>query len=112
MATSSVSIPVEEYLSTSYRPDCDYIDGEVRERNMGELPHSKLQMYLGWFFRNQRNDWRIEPLSEQRVQVSASRYRKPGDGHSASPSYRHYRVSGRNLRRARLDEQMSLVVAR
>jgi Uma2 family endonuclease len=44
---------------------------------MGELPHSKLQMYFGWFFRNHRDDWRIEPLSEQRVQVSEKRYRIP-----------------------------------
>jgi Uma2 family endonuclease len=77
MATSSVLIPVEEYLRTSYRPDCDYIDGEVRERNMGELPHSKLQMYFGWYFRNHRDEWHVEPLSEQRVQVSEKRYRIP-----------------------------------
>ena len=29
-------ISVREYLSTSYRPDCDYVDGEVQERNLGE----------------------------------------------------------------------------
>ena len=33
MSTATL-IPVEEYLSTSYRPDRDYIDGEVRERNV------------------------------------------------------------------------------
>src|SRR5579875_879313 len=27
-------ISVEEYLSTSYRPDCDYVDGEIEERNL------------------------------------------------------------------------------
>jgi hypothetical protein len=44
-------ISVEEYLRTSYRPDCDYVDGEVLERNVGERDHSKLQrefiLYLG-----------------------------------------------------------------
>ena len=29
-------IPVDEYLRTSYRPDCDYVDGEVLERNSGD----------------------------------------------------------------------------
>ena len=28
-------IPVEEYLRTSY-PDREYVDGEIRERNIGE----------------------------------------------------------------------------
>ncbi len=36
-------ISVEEYLATSYRPDCDYVDGEVVERNLGEWDHSRLQ---------------------------------------------------------------------
>src|ERR1017187_9837216 len=42
MATNTV-IPVSEYLRTSYSPDCDYVDGEVQERNMGEQDHSDLQ---------------------------------------------------------------------
>ena len=37
---------VEEYLKTTYRPDCDYIDGEVLERNVGEFKHGRLQGML------------------------------------------------------------------
>ena len=33
---------MEEYLATSYRPDCDYVDGEIEERNLGEKEHSIL----------------------------------------------------------------------
>ena len=40
---SRTLISVEEYLRTSYRPDCDYVDGEVLERNVGEKDHSSLQ---------------------------------------------------------------------
>ena len=36
-------VPVEEYLRTTYRPDRDFIDGELRERNIGERPHATLQ---------------------------------------------------------------------
>lgn len=36
-------VPVQEYLSTSYRPDCEYLDGTLLERNVGEWDHSKLQ---------------------------------------------------------------------
>ena len=32
MATTAVFIPVEEYLSTVYEPDMDYVDGELQER--------------------------------------------------------------------------------
>jgi len=38
--SSVAGVSVEEYLSTAYRSDCDYVDGEVRERNVGEYPHS------------------------------------------------------------------------
>jgi hypothetical protein len=42
MATAAL-IPVSEYLATTYRPACDYIDGEVKERNVGRQFHAALQ---------------------------------------------------------------------
>ena len=36
MSPTQTLISVEEYLGTSYRPDCDFVDGRVLERNMGE----------------------------------------------------------------------------
>jgi Uma2 family endonuclease len=77
MSPTQTLISVEEYLSTSYRPDCDYIDGKVQERNMGETPHAGLQTFFGWFFRTHQQEWRIEVFSEQRVQVLESRFRIP-----------------------------------
>jgi hypothetical protein len=32
----STTVPLSEYLNTSYRPDRDYLDGELMERNVGE----------------------------------------------------------------------------
>ena len=32
-------VSVEEYLSTSYDPDCEYDEGAVVERNLGEIEH-------------------------------------------------------------------------
>ena len=47
MATSTPPfVPLEEYLRTSYRPDRDWIDGETKERNMGEQPHASVQGLL------------------------------------------------------------------
>lgn len=70
-------IPVEEYLSTDYSPDCDYVDGVLEDRNVGEKDHSKLQaFFIAWFYtRGKELGLRVYP--EQRVQVSASRYRVP-----------------------------------
>ena len=37
--STKVLMDVDEYLHTSFDgPDCEYLDGEVVERNMGELP--------------------------------------------------------------------------
>ncbi len=38
MATSAL-VSIGEYLTSVYRPDCDYVDGEVQERNPGEYDH-------------------------------------------------------------------------
>jgi Uma2 family endonuclease len=77
MSSTPVLIPVEEYLRTMYRPDCDYIDGQVLERNMGETPHSRLQTFFSRFFARFEEDLDCETLTEQRLQTGATRYRIP-----------------------------------
>jgi len=72
-----VRTTVEEYLTTSYRPDCDYVDGEIEERNVGEKEHSILQQALVFLFRLNREAWQIEVFPELRVQVAPTRYRVP-----------------------------------
>lgn len=42
---------MEEYLATAYCPDCDFVDGEVQDRNVGLWDHSscvrqRVQDYL------------------------------------------------------------------
>ena len=70
-------VPVEEYLRTTYHPDCDYVDGEVLERNLGERDHSEVQGELLFFFRSRKVAWKVFVFPEQRVQVSPTRYRVP-----------------------------------
>jgi Uma2 family endonuclease len=72
-----VSVPLSEYLETSYRPDCEYIDGEILERNLGELEHSRMQMLLARYLSNREAAWGIVVVPEQRVQVSPRRFRVP-----------------------------------
>jgi len=75
--TTPVLITVQEYLRTSYRPDRDYVDGEVLERNMGEKPHARLQLFFAIFLSRFAAELNTEVLPEQRLQINSSRFRIP-----------------------------------
>jgi Uma2 family endonuclease len=76
MATSTPAfVSLEEYLRTTYRPDRDWIDGETKERNMGEMPHACVQAFFVYLFRLYAGKWNVRSLPEQRVQTSARHYR-------------------------------------
>jgi len=74
---SAALISVAEYLRTAYRPDRDYVDGEVQERNLGERDHSKLQGEFLYYFRSRKKQWNVFVYPEQRVQVAPTRFRIP-----------------------------------
>jgi len=76
-ANPNALVSVEEYLHTAYDPDCDFVDGVVEGRNAGEGEHSLLQMVLGTHIQNLTRKLGIRAWSEQRIRVSASRYRIP-----------------------------------
>lgn len=87
-------ISVTEYLNTSYRPDRDYVDGEVRERNLGEYEHSRPQARIIMFFGARENEGRIRVVPEQRVQVKPTRFRIPDicvalESTPVEPIFRH-----------------------
>jgi Uma2 family endonuclease len=80
MATLPIEEPhvtVEEYLRTAYRPDCDYVDGRVEERNVGEYDHGLLQLLLGHLFLANRDAWGVRAVTDVRLQVSQYRFRVP-----------------------------------
>ena len=70
-------VSVEEYLHSAYHPDCDYVDGAIVERNVGEKEHAKAQREVLVYLHERRWLWGIFAIQEQRVQVSPSRYRVP-----------------------------------
>jgi Uma2 family endonuclease len=70
-------VSVEEYLHTSYRPDRDYVDGAVQERNLGEFEHGVTQIEIGVYLRNRYPRLRRRVVAETRVQVKATRFRIP-----------------------------------
>lgn len=76
MATGTL-VSLEEYLSKTYDPDREYVDGELLERNMGELDHSGIQGIVFAMLHSQRQQRGIHVFPELRVQVSATRFRVP-----------------------------------
>ena len=74
---STTLTSVKDYLKTSYRPDCELVEGRVEERNGREHDHAALQAApIIWFGQHQR-EWNIQVLPEQRIQISPSRFRVP-----------------------------------
>lgn len=72
-----VHVPLSEYLTTSYRPDCEYVDGEIQERNLGEKEHSILQRAFVLLFGINSRKWNTEVFPELRVQITPTRFRVP-----------------------------------
>jgi Uma2 family endonuclease len=70
-------VSLSEYLDTSYRPDCEFLDGKLLERNVGEWDHSRLQMLLSFYLCAREKQWGIVVVPEQRVQVKPTRFRIP-----------------------------------
>ena len=73
--TTRLAVPVSEYLHTSYSPDCDYVDGELQERNWGELDHAEVQSALVHWFRSHDKEWNIRAFTELRMQITPTRFR-------------------------------------
>jgi Uma2 family endonuclease len=73
-----VTIPVEEYLATSYRPDMEYVDGQLVERHVGEYFHGRLQLLIGVLLAGRERERRFRVFTELRIEVrQRRRYRIP-----------------------------------
>jgi Uma2 family endonuclease len=80
MATQPIfekPVSVEEYLSTVYEHDCEYVGGQIEERGLGEFEHSFLQLFLGSIFVAHRAEWGVIAVSEQRIQTQSDHFRVP-----------------------------------
>jgi Uma2 family endonuclease len=70
-------ISIDEYLRTSYRPDCDFVEGEVLERNLGKRKHAYAQARIAAWFIQRQQALSLESLTELRMRVSPNRVRIP-----------------------------------
>jgi Uma2 family endonuclease len=73
----STFLPVEEYLNTTYRPDVDYVDGHIEERDVGDFDHADLQTQISVMMRNRQKEWGVRVAVEARIRVSPTRIRIP-----------------------------------
>lgn len=71
-------VPVDEYLTSSYHPDLEYVDGVLVERGMPTIFHGLLQVILIAYFRQFEREYRFKALAEVRTQIiERARYRIP-----------------------------------
>ena len=73
----TTQVSVEEYLRTSYDPDCEYVDGEVLDRNVGELDHAWIQRAILLYVAAREKQLGVTIIQEQRLQVNSRQYRVP-----------------------------------
>ena len=76
MATAAL-VSIREYLHTRYRPDADYVDGAIEERNTGELDHGRMQGWLYSLLSASPAELHFECVPELRIRVSERRVRVP-----------------------------------
>jgi len=62
-------ISLEEYLRTLYRPDREFRDGVLMERNVGLKSHSAMQCAVACYIGNRRKKWRITVYLSLRIQL-------------------------------------------
>jgi Uma2 family endonuclease len=70
-------ISEQEYLHTTCRPDCDYVDGFVLQRNVGTPPYARLQGLILSFLMAHETEWSIQAIPECRLKIRDRRYRIP-----------------------------------
>ena len=73
--TAGVLVPVDEYLNAVFHPDCDFLEGRLVERNLGEINHGEVQTCCVVYIRTHcKKFWAVV---EVRVQVRPDRFRVP-----------------------------------
>lgn len=68
-------ISLDEYLTASYEPDREYVDGVLLERNVGDWIHALIQSNIIFALRSKYRG--IYAVPELRSRTTATRYRLP-----------------------------------
>ena len=74
---TSLLVSEQEYLTSVYEPDCEYDEGRLLERNVGERPHSILQREFIFYLHGLRKRLGLQVYVEQRIRIAPRQYRIP-----------------------------------
>jgi len=79
MASAPVlpSVSVDEYLHSSYQPECEYLDGILEEKRLGSKKHSYLQYGIIEALVPARKTFGLRICPEYRIRVAPRRFRVP-----------------------------------
>jgi Uma2 family endonuclease len=66
-------VSMEEYLDTAYSPDCEFVDGVVVARELGERPHSRIQSNLIFALRGLKLSVFVWPALRMRTEPGRCR---------------------------------------
>ncbi len=81
MATATQAFPallsLDEYIHTTYRPDCEFVDGYLEERSLGTPKLAYLQTRLLIWFGTREKEWNILVMGDVRTRVGVNRVRLP-----------------------------------
>lgn len=75
--SAGTAVSLERYLAHVYEPDCDFVDGEIEERNVGERTQARLQARITAYLLSTYGTSGIEVFTEIRIRVSHTRFRIP-----------------------------------
>jgi Uma2 family endonuclease len=71
----ATAVTLDEYLRTTYEPECDYVDGALVDRNASYFHHSRLLTKLIGYLRERARPWGVHLLPILRIRVSETRIR-------------------------------------
>ena len=74
MVAETTLISVEEYLRSSFKPNCDYIDGVLRQKPMPTFEHGNVQLVVCELI-NRLGGFRATP--EQTLRIRDTKYLVP-----------------------------------
>ena len=75
MAASPLLVSVEDYLCSSHKPACEYIDGVLRQKPMPTYKHGKMEYRVSLLINTQEIGF--EAIPEQTVQVRQAKFLVP-----------------------------------
>ena len=73
--TTATPVSVEEYLRTSYEPNCEYVEGVLVPKAMGTKKHGRLQLRIANLIGNAFPHYEVTP--ELTVRVTRTQYLIP-----------------------------------